>query len=117
MEKLGFGLDDDSAAQTNSKGSEMPAAQRCIKNLVHACQCRDANCRLPSCQKMKRVLQHAKTCKKRATNGNCHICKQLIRLCCCHAKYCQVCFICITFKWVYFSFLGGEGGCSLSILI
>jgi hypothetical protein len=29
--------------------------QRCIQSLVHACQCRDANCRLPSCHK---VLKH-----------------------------------------------------------
>ena len=26
--------------------------QRCIQSLVHACQCRDANCRLPSCHKV-----------------------------------------------------------------
>lgn len=63
--------------------------QRCIQSLVHACQCRDANCRLPSCQKMKRVVQHTKICKRKA-NGDCPICKQLIALCCYHAKYCQV---------------------------
>lgn len=66
--------------------------QRCIQSLVHACQCRDANCRLPSCQKMKRVVQHTKICKRKA-NGDCPICKQLIALCCYHAKYCQVQFI------------------------
>lgn len=61
--------------------------QRCIQSLVHACQCRDANCRLPSCQKMKRVVQHTKVCKRK-TNGGCPICKQLIALCCYHAKVC-----------------------------
>lgn len=62
--------------------------QRCIQSLVHACQCRDANCRLPSCQKMKRVVNHTKLCKRK-TNGGCPICKQLIALCCYHAKHCQ----------------------------
>lgn len=62
--------------------------QRCIQSLVHACQCRDANCRLPSCQKMKRVVNHTKICKRK-TNGGCPICKQLIALCCYHAKHCQ----------------------------
>ena len=63
--------------------------QRCIRSLVHACQCRDANCRLPSCHKMKRVVSHTKACKRK-TNGGCPICKQLIALCCYHAKLCQV---------------------------
>ncbi|PRD32854.1 UNVERIFIED_CONTAM: CREB-binding protein [Trichonephila clavipes] len=92
MEKLGFGLDDDSATcdqkQTNPQESRRLSIQRCIQSLVHACQCRDANCRLPSCQKMKRVVQHAKSCKRK-TNGGCPICKQLIALCCYHAKHCQ----------------------------
>jgi len=37
---------------------------------------------------MKRVVQHTKICKRKA-NGDCPICKQLIALCCYHAKYCQ----------------------------
>lgn len=62
--------------------------QRCIQSLVHACQCRDANCRRLSCHKMKRVVQHTKTCKKRQ-QANCPVCKQLIALCCYHAKHCN----------------------------
>ncbi|CAG2116287.1 unnamed protein product [Medioppia subpectinata] len=68
--------------------------QRCIQSLVHACQCSDANCRLPSCHKMKRVVQHAKSCKRKSSQPNqtaapgCPICKQLIALCCYHAKHC-----------------------------
>uniref|UniRef100_A0AAX7UDJ7 histone acetyltransferase n=1 Tax=Astatotilapia calliptera TaxID=8154 RepID=A0AAX7UDJ7_ASTCA len=93
MEKLGLGLDDDSsnqaAAATQSPGdSRRLSIQRCIQSLVHACQCRNANCSLPSCQKMKRVVQHTKGCKRK-TNGGCPICKQLIALCCYHAKHCQ----------------------------
>ena len=65
----------------------MTAIQRCINSLVHACQCRDANCRSPSCQKMKRVVSHTRQCKRKS-NG-CPICKQLLALCCYHAKVCQ----------------------------
>ncbi|XP_058875041.1 histone acetyltransferase p300 isoform X3 [Acipenser ruthenus] len=93
MEKLGLGLDDESgssaSASTQSPGdSRRLSIQRCIQSLVHACQCRNANCSLPSCQKMKRVVQHTKGCKRK-TNGGCPICKQLIALCCYHAKHCQ----------------------------
>ncbi|XP_035380966.1 histone acetyltransferase p300 [Electrophorus electricus] len=93
MEKLGLGLDDESgshaaATAQNPGDSRRLSIQRCIQSLVHACQCRNANCSLPSCQKMKRVVQHTKGCKRK-TNGGCPICKQLIALCCYHAKHCQ----------------------------
>lgn len=69
MDKLGFDLDDGSspvpgdAKQSNPQEARKLSIQRCIQSLVHACQCRDANCRLPSCQKMKRVVAHAKVCE------------------------------------------------------
>jgi E1A/CREB-binding protein len=92
MEKLGFDLDDGSSPgdtkQANPQEARKLSIQRCIQSLVHACQCRDANCRLPSCQKMKRVVTHTRICKRK-TNGGCSICKQLIALCCYHAKHCQ----------------------------
>lgn len=92
MEKLGFDLDDGTSPgdtkQANPQEARKLSIQRCIQSLVHACQCRDANCRLPSCQKMKRVVTHTKVCKRK-TNGGCSICKQLIALCCYHAKHCQ----------------------------
>lgn len=62
--------------------------QRCLQSLIHACQCHNANCSLPSCQEMKRVVQHSKRCRRK-TNGGCPVCKKLIELCCYHAKYCQ----------------------------
>lgn len=46
---------------------------------------------------MKRVVQHAKSCKRKSnqqggpaaqTTPGCPICKQLIALCCYHAKHC-----------------------------
>ncbi|KAI1884445.1 hypothetical protein AGOR_G00226470 [Albula goreensis] len=93
MVKWGLGLDDDSNSQSG-EASKSPqesrrlSIQRCIQSLVHACQCRNANCSLASCQKMKRVVQHTKGCKRK-TNGGCPVCKQLIALCCYHAKHCQ----------------------------
>lgn len=70
--------------------------QKCIEALVHACECRDAHCCLPSCQKMKRVVRHTKLCKTN-TNGGCPICKQLIALCCYHARHCQTTRCPVTF--------------------
>ncbi|XP_044749866.1 CREB-binding protein isoform X2 [Coccinella septempunctata] len=91
MEKLGFDLDDGSSPSdsklANPNEARKLSIQRCIHSLVHACQCRDANCRLTSCLKMKRVVTHTKMCKRK-TNGGCPICKQLIALCCYHAKHC-----------------------------
>ncbi|XP_071554276.1 uncharacterized protein [Temnothorax nylanderi] len=91
MEKLGFALDNGSspADKKQINPQENLSIQRCIQSLVHACQCRNANCRLSSCQKMKREVMHAKYCKRRKTNGDCPICKQLIALCRYHAKGCQ----------------------------
>ncbi|XP_066496468.1 CREB-binding protein isoform X2 [Tiliqua scincoides] len=93
MVKWGLGLDDDGNSQgeqpsRSPQESRRLSIQRCIQSLVHACQCRNANCSLPSCQKMKRVVQHTKGCKRK-TNGGCPVCKQLIALCCYHAKHCQ----------------------------
>lgn len=37
---------------------------------------------------MKRVMAHTRSCRRK-TNGGCPVCKQLIALCCYHAKHCQ----------------------------
>lgn len=62
--------------------------QKCIHSLVHACSCRDTTCRRMSCHKMKRVVMHAKQCRRRH-DAQCAVCKQLIALCCYHAKSCN----------------------------
>ena len=88
------GYGGGAGAATSPGESRRLSIQRCIQSLVHACQCRDANCRLPSCHKMKCVVKHAKTCKRKGSqnsqgpSANCPICKQLIALCCYHAKNC-----------------------------
>ena len=71
MEKLGFDLDGGGVEAVPSSN---PQEARKLS------QCRDTNCRLPSCHKMKRVVSHTKQCKRK-TNGGCPICKQLIALC------------------------------------
>ncbi|XP_073409627.1 uncharacterized protein [Dendrobates tinctorius] len=93
MVKWGLGLDDEGNSQGEAQSkspqeSRRLSIQRCIQSLMHACQCHNANCSLPSCQKMKRQVQHTKVCKRKK-NGGCTVCKQLIALCCYHAKHCQ----------------------------
>jgi E1A/CREB-binding protein len=96
MEKLGFDLDVDQQTTTknqtaqpnNSQEQRRLSIQRCIDSLVHATHCRVQNCNLASCMKMKRVVEHTKSCKRKGNNG-CPICKQLIALCCYHAKHCR----------------------------
>jgi len=39
------------------------------------------------CVQMKRVMAHTRCCRRK-TNGGCPVCKQLIALCCYHAKHC-----------------------------
>ncbi|CAG2120233.1 unnamed protein product [Medioppia subpectinata] len=85
--------------------SPRQAIQRCAQTLAHSCRCRDANCALPSCHKYKKVAQHfARHCRRVAANrlklanqkaaaapaggGSCALCKQLVVLCCYHAKHC-----------------------------
>ncbi|XP_055993532.1 histone acetyltransferase p300-like [Sorex fumeus] len=93
MEKLGLGQEEENnnqqaVAAQNPEDSRHLSIQRCIQSLVHSCQCHNASCSLPSCQKMKRVMRHTQGCKQK-TNGGCPICKQLIAVCCYHAKRCQ----------------------------
>ena len=97
MEKLGLGLDDLDQQQGQEGEKERPQLsaqeerrlkiQRCIQSLVHATHCREINCQHLSCAKMKRVVEHTKTCKRK-TGGGCRICQELIHLCCYHAKHC-----------------------------
>ncbi|XP_054997065.1 histone acetyltransferase p300-like [Sorex araneus] len=93
MEKVGAGQEEESNNQ-QAVAAQSPgdlhhlSIQRCIESLVHACQCHNASCSLPSCQKMKRVMRHTQDCRQK-NNGGCPICKQLIALCCYHAKQCQ----------------------------
>ena len=50
MEKFGFDLDggggEGVTTSNPQEARELKIQQRCIHSLVHACQCRDVNCRL-----------------------------------------------------------------------
>ena len=65
--------------------------QRCVQSLEHATHCCEINCQHLSCAKMKRVVEHTKTCQR----GGCRICQGSILLCCYHAKRClaRVCVV------------------------
>ncbi|KAI6201456.1 Histone acetyltransferase [Aphelenchoides besseyi] len=87
MEEVKQLIEVDKSNESHNARNE--SVKKCIQSLVHACQCRDANCRRSTCMKMKRVVQHTKLCKRRQTT-NCSVCKQLIALCCYHAKHCDL---------------------------
>ncbi|CAG0903715.1 unnamed protein product [Darwinula stevensoni] len=87
VEKFGP-LSEEGPSGERTPSTPTDQIQRCIQSLVHACQCRDASCRLQSCLKMKRALAHSRGCKKKSNNG-CQICKKLITFFCYHAKNCQ----------------------------
>lgn len=97
MVKYGLGIDEDSGASEETGDRPSSAAstadrrssiERCIKSLLHACQCRDANCRMQTCTQMKRVLCHTRNCVKKATNS-CLLCRQLLSLLWHHARCCD----------------------------
>jgi len=90
MEQLGFGVADQKAAEEKNlslQEQKRRSIQRCITALVHACECTNNACPEPSCIKMKGVVTHTKTCPIKAPR--CNICKQLVALCCYHAKHCE----------------------------
>ncbi|KAI6195786.1 hypothetical protein M3Y94_01029000 [Aphelenchoides besseyi] len=81
--------DDKQFCNDCTHKSRNESVEKCTQSLVHACQCQDADCHHLHCMKMKRVVQHTKLCKRRQTM-NCSLCKQLIAICCYHAKHCNL---------------------------
>ena len=91
MEKLGLDIDSDTPASKKTAASAQEARRQSIErytgSLEHATYCDDKHCTLQNCIKMKKVVSHGKSCKRKSNHG-CPICKQLIALCCYHAKSC-----------------------------
>ena len=85
MTHLGLDCDvpDEGAGPKDIKEALSRAIDRFIQVLVHAAQCRDRNCKSPSCAKMKRIMHHIGRCKQ------CTVCKQFLALCLQHAKTCK----------------------------
>ena len=89
-------LDVEGCNQTSSNSNDTSTAnsqlqrrqsmQRCIDSLLHATNCRNAQCILRSCFRYKRVIEHTKTCKGK--NNQCNVCKQVIFLSWYHATTC-----------------------------
>jgi len=76
--------------------SREEAINRCLTSLIHALNCREgATCAAAGCQKMKRVVEHTRTCQRKtshlASNNfrGCPICTQLMSLCFYHSKLCR----------------------------
>lgn len=66
------------------------AISRCLHSLIHTLSCREGEeCRAHGCLKMKRVVEHTKTCTKKNNSPKCPICTQLMSLCFYHAKICR----------------------------
>lgn len=93
MEKIGLDLDEDSLNKLNSKqrnaqDAQKQLIQRCIQSLRHASDCKEEQCRQPSCMPFKKVMHHMDNCKQKST-GKCSLCKKIITLCSYHAKECN----------------------------
>ncbi|CAG2099955.1 unnamed protein product [Medioppia subpectinata] len=80
----------DGQRSQQSKTEVQESIQRCVQSLEHSCRCRDANCRLPTCHRLKRVISHYFGCRRKGTPiNNCTVCKQLTNLCTYHARKCS----------------------------
>lgn len=60
---------------------------RYSKSLQHACQCRDVNCRINLCAKMKGMIKHLQCCNM--PKNTCKMCQLFLRICFVHAKFCS----------------------------
>ena len=80
-------LNSNDKSLASSQLQRQQSMQRCIEALLHAVNCRNANCVNRSCFRYKRVIQHTKECKGK--NSQCNVCKQVIFLCWYHAKSCN----------------------------
>ncbi|XP_048318363.1 histone acetyltransferase HAC1 isoform X2 [Ziziphus jujuba] len=56
--------------------------------LVHASQCRSAQCQYPNCRKVKGLFRHGIQCRTRASGG-CVLCKKMWYLLQLHARACK----------------------------
>ena len=84
--------ENDPEAQNSKASAELNKKQafmETLKNLPHAVTCRDANCRVRNCVRMRMIVQHAKNCEHKDQRNTCSNCKQFFQICCYHAKHCN----------------------------
>lgn len=75
--------------EADAKELRKQAIRSEVRKMEHACQCRVDNCQFPGCQKLKRVISHAKRCKVEKRVVSCGVCKQVVALNCFHAESCE----------------------------
>lgn len=63
------------------------AMQESMRLLVHASECRDAECKIPHCMKIKGAFRHAFNCKVKVTGG-CPNCRRLWYFLHAHSQIC-----------------------------
>ncbi|OWM69462.1 histone acetyltransferase HAC1-like isoform X2 [Punica granatum] len=74
----------------NKEARQMRVLQlrKMLDLLVHASQCRSAQCQYPNCRKVKGLFRHGIQCKIRASGG-CVLCKKMWYLLQLHARACK----------------------------
>eukprot|EP00041_Stephanoeca_diplocostata_P038119 m.1478164 g.1478164 ORF g.1478164 m.1478164 type:complete len:2116 (+) comp25164_c0_seq4:202-6549(+) len=89
MEQLGFGMKQSTEGTSGKSEAELKriAMKQYVEMLIHACQCKDPLCARQNCNKMKQMIQHSRQCP--GPQHSCNVCKQLVALCCYHAKNCR----------------------------
>lgn len=88
MEQLGFGMKQTEGTSGKSEAElKRIAMQRCMDMLIHACRCTNNTCQETNCFKMKQMMLHSKQCP--GPQHSCQVCKQLVSMCCYHAKNCR----------------------------
>nr|XP_019702086.1 histone acetyltransferase HAC1 isoform X2 [Elaeis guineensis] len=78
----------DNGMLQKKRAQQKLALQNLLNGLLHASTCREPHCSYPSCYKIKRLFQHAKECKTRASGG-CIPCKTVWYLLQGHVRICN----------------------------
>ncbi|KAH0849608.1 hypothetical protein HID58_096278 [Brassica napus] len=70
-------LADQNAQNKEARQLRVLQLRKMLELLVHASQCRSANCQYPNCRKVKGLFRHGIQCKVRASGG-CVLCKNVV---------------------------------------
>ncbi|KAL3615302.1 hypothetical protein CASFOL_040963 [Castilleja foliolosa] len=79
---------DCNAQNKEARQLRVMQLRKMLELLVHASQCRSANCQYPNCRKVKGLFRHGMLCKVRASGG-CVLCKKMWYLLQLHARACK----------------------------
>ncbi|RID56429.1 hypothetical protein BRARA_G03628 [Brassica rapa] len=81
-------LADQNAQNKEARQLRVLQLRKMLDLLVHASQCRSAQCQYPNCRKVKGLFRHGIQCKVRASGG-CVLCKKMWYLLQLHARACK----------------------------